>query len=145
MNVSSASHMGGSWERHIRTVRSIISSLLDEAGLQLNDESLRTLMCEAPAIANSRPLAVDNLYDVISLEPLTPKYLLTLKLKVILPPPSEFLRADVYARRRWRRVQHLANEIWTHWKKEFLQTLHLRTKWVQPKRDLQNQRHCHHQ
>ena len=136
MNVPSASHMGGSWERHVRTVRSSLSSLLDEAGLQLNDESLRTLMCEAAAIVNSRPLTVDSLYDVTSLEPLTPNHLLTLKSKVILPPPGEFLRADVYARRRWRRVQHLANEFWTRWKKEFLQTLQLRRKWVQPKRDL---------
>ena len=100
MNVPSASHMGGSWERQIRTVRSILSSLLNEAGLQLNDELLRTLMCEAAAaIVNSRPLTVDSLYDATSLEPLTPNHLLTLKSKVILPPPSEFLRADVYARR----------------------------------------------
>ena len=137
MNVPSASHMGGSWERQIRTVRSILSSFLDEAGLQLNDESLRTLMCEAAAIVNSRPLTVDSLYDPTSLEPLIPNHLLTLKSKIILPPPGEFLRADVYARRRWRRVQHLTNEFWTLWKKEFLQTLQLRRKWVQPKRDLQ--------
>ena len=137
MNVPSASHMGGSWERHIRTVRSILSSLRNEAGFQLNDESLRTLMCEAAAIVNSCPLIVGRLYDATSLEPLTPNHLLTLKSKVILPPQGEFLRADVYARRRWRRVQHLANEFWTRWKKEFLQTLQLRRKWVQPKRDLQ--------
>ena len=72
MNVPSASHMGGSWERQIRTVRSILSSLLDEAGFQLNDESLRTLMCEAAAIVNSCPLTVGRLYDATSLEPLTP-------------------------------------------------------------------------
>ena len=118
MNVPSASNMGGSLERHIRTVRNIMSSLLDEAGLQLNDESRRTLMCEAAAIVNGRPLTVDSLYDATSLEPLTPNHLLTLKSKVILPPQGEFLRADVYARRRWRRLQHLANESWTRWKKE---------------------------
>ena len=33
MNVPSASHMGGTWERQIRTVRSIPSSFLDEPGL----------------------------------------------------------------------------------------------------------------
>lgn len=39
MNPPAASHMGGSWERQIRTVRSILSSLLEETGHQLEDES----------------------------------------------------------------------------------------------------------
>ena len=36
-------------------------------------------------------------------------HLLALKSKILLP--DEFLRAGVYSRQRWRRVQHLANEI----------------------------------
>ena len=59
MNVPAASHMGGVWERQIRTVRSVLSSLLNNNGPQLDDESLRTLMCEAEAIVNSRPLTVN--------------------------------------------------------------------------------------
>ncbi|XP_046548628.1 uncharacterized protein LOC124258605 [Haliotis rubra] len=46
MNVPSASHMGGVWKRQIRTVRSVISSLMNQASEQLDDEGLRTLMCE---------------------------------------------------------------------------------------------------
>ncbi len=42
MNVPSASHMGGVWERQIGSVRSVLSSLMDQAGAQLDDESLRT-------------------------------------------------------------------------------------------------------
>jgi hypothetical protein len=42
----SASHMGGVWERQIRTVRSVLSALLQSNGSQLDDELLRTLMCE---------------------------------------------------------------------------------------------------
>lgn len=56
LNVPSASHMGGSWERQIRTVRSVLSALLEDHGQQLDDESLRTLMCEAESVVNSRPL-----------------------------------------------------------------------------------------
>ena len=56
MNVPSASHMGGAWERQIRTVRNVLSSLLQHNAEQLDDESLRTLMCEEEAIVNSRPL-----------------------------------------------------------------------------------------
>lgn len=47
MNVPAASHMGGVWERQIRSVRNVLSSLLLDNGKQLDDESLRTLMCEA--------------------------------------------------------------------------------------------------
>ena len=53
MNVPGASHMGGVWERQIRTVRSMLSSIVLSNGEQLYDESLRTLMCEAEAIVNS--------------------------------------------------------------------------------------------
>lgn len=136
MNVPSASHMGGVWERQIRTVRSVLSSLLQDNGTQLDDESLRTLMCEAEAIVNSRPLTVDQLTDPDSPGPLTPNHLLTMKPKVVLSPPGAFQSADVYCRKRWRRVQHLANEFWTRWRKEFLLSLQQRQKWVRPRRDL---------
>ena len=53
MNVPSASHMGGVWEPQIRSVRSVLTALWQDNGLQLNDEALRTLMCEAEAIINS--------------------------------------------------------------------------------------------
>ncbi|KXJ08734.1 hypothetical protein AC249_AIPGENE20872 [Exaiptasia diaphana] len=135
MNSPSSSHMGGIWERQIRTVRSVLNALLDESGHQLNDEALRTLLCEAEAIVNSRPLTVQNLNTPDCL-PLTPNHLLTLKTEVLLPPPGEFQRSDLYATKRWRRVQFLANEFWRRWKKEYMQTLQERTKWNIPRRNL---------
>ena len=95
MNVPCASHMGGVWERQIRTVRSALSALLDHHGTQLDDELLQTLMVEAEAIVNSRPLTADNTFP---LEPLTPNHLLTSKTNVVLPPPGVFQRADLYSR-----------------------------------------------
>ena len=136
MNVPSASHMGGVWERQIRTVRSVLSAILEKNGAQLDDESLRTYLCECEAIINSRPLTVTNLNDPSSLEPLTPSHLLTLKSKVVLPPPGMFQTPDLYSRKRWRRVQHLANEFWCRWRKEFLLSLQQRTKWNHPRRNL---------
>ena len=136
-NVPSASHMGGVWERQIRTVRSVLDSLMAESGSQLNDESLRTFMSEAMATVNSRPLTVDNLNDPLSLEPLTPNQILTQKTKIILPPPGEFQREDMYLRKWWRRVQYLANQFWSRWKKEYMQLIQSRSKWVKLRRDLQ--------
>ncbi|CAG2191402.1 unnamed protein product [Mytilus edulis] len=137
MNVPSASHMGGVWERQIRSVRNVLASLMHQSGTQLDDESLRTFMCEAAAIVNSRPLTLDNLNDPLSEEPLTPNHILTMKSKIILPPPGQFQRSDIYSRKRWRRVQFLANEFWNRWRKEYLSNLQSRKKWTAPRRNLQ--------
>ena len=50
MNVPNASHMGGVWKRQIRTVRNVLSVLLDQHGDQLDDETLRIFLVEAEAI-----------------------------------------------------------------------------------------------
>ena len=134
-NPPASSHMGGVWERQVRSIRTILSSLLKTHGSSLNDESLHTLMIEAEAIVNSRPLTVDTLSDATSPTPLAPVNLLTMKSKVVLPPPGEFPKEDVYSKKRWRRVQHLANEFWSRWKSEFLQSLQMRRKWNKDRRN----------
>lgn len=136
MNVPHSSHMGGVWERQIRSVRSVLAGLLHLHGQQLDDESLRTFMSEVTAIINSRPLSAQNLNDAKSVEPLTPNHLLTMKSKIILPPPGNFQRSDLYCRRRWRRIQYLANEFWSRWRKEYVQNLQARQKWVKPSPNL---------
>ena len=67
--------------------------------------------------------------DVNSEMSLSPSEHLTTKTDVILPPPGTFSRPDIYSRKRWRRVQHIAGELWTRWRKEFLQTVQVRQKW----------------
>ena len=85
MNFPHASHMGGAWERMIRSACNALSSLLASQPCTLDDELLHTLLLEAEAIVNSRPLTYINAKDE-SEEPLTPMQLLTLKSKVVLPP-----------------------------------------------------------
>ena len=36
---------------------------------------------------------------------------------------------DLYAAKRWKRVQYLAGLFWTRWRKEFLSQYHNRRKW----------------
>lgn len=134
-NPPAASNFGGVWERQIRTTRKVLSGLLTEHGQRLDDESLRTLMCEVEAVVNSRPLTFIS-SDPDDLEPLTPNHLLTNKPTVVLPPPGNFQREDVYMKRRWRRVQYLTNLFWSRWKTEYLTTLQQRQKWQRPKRNL---------
>ena len=73
-NPPTASHMGGVWERQIRSAQNILMSLLVTHGRSLNDESLRTLFAETEAILNSRPLTVETLGDVKSDQPLSPTH-----------------------------------------------------------------------
>ena len=61
MNVSEASHMGGVWERQIRTVRSVMSTVLASATGRLDDAMFRTFLYEAMAIVNSRALTVNTI------------------------------------------------------------------------------------
>ena len=107
-NVPHASHMGGSWERLIRSARAALTSLLSSSGHQLSDDFLHTLIVEVEALINSRPLTPVDVAES-DLQPLSPTMLLTMKHKVVLPPPGSFAPPDLYCRRRWRRVQHLLN------------------------------------
>ena len=135
-NTPHASHMGGIWEDQIHTTRSVLSSLLLDHGTQLDDESLRTLMTEAESIVNCRPLTVENLSDPLAPETLTPNHLLTLKTQVVLPPPGKFESPDQYSRKRWRRIQYIANQLWLRWQKEYCALLQKQQKWTTPKRSM---------
>ena len=135
-NTPLASHMGGVWERQIRTVKDVLTSLIKSSPRELNDEMLRTLLTEAEAIVNSRPLTLENLHDPES-SPLSPSQLLTMKSKLVSPPPGVFQKEDLYCRKRWRVVQQLANEFWSRWRKEYLQSLQPRQKWTEERRNLQ--------
>ena len=133
-NTPNASHMGGVWERQIRTVRSVLTSLLKAQGQALNDESFNTLIKEVECIVNSRPLSVEDANDPSS-QPLTPNHLLTLKTKAVLPPPGVFQKDHIYCRKRWRIVQDLANQFWCKWRREFLTSLQTRQKWTKEVRN----------
>ncbi|XP_026206573.1 uncharacterized protein LOC113156001 [Anabas testudineus] len=135
MNTPSASHMGGAWERQIRTVRNVLMSILDQSSRKLDSSSLRTYLYEVMAIINSRPLTAHLLNDPAGPQPLTPNHLLTMKSSIVLPPPGEFVREDLYLRKRWRKVQYLANEFWSRWKKEYLLNQQQRQKWHKGRRN----------
>lgn len=127
-NPPAASHMGGSWERMIRTVRKTLDVLLK--GLVLDDERLATVFCEVEAVVNRRPLvSVPNDEKV-----LTPQDLLQPYSEALQLPPS-FRKEDQFGR-RWRHVQYLVNQFWKNWTKVYLPTLQIRKKWLEPQENL---------
>ena len=103
----------------------------------MNDETVRTLMFEAEAVVNSQPLTAENITSSGSTEVFTPNHFLTLKTKVVLLPSGVFKSADLYSRGWWRRAEHLTNEVWCRWKKEFLGSLQEWQKWIHPRKNLQ--------
>lgn len=131
-NPPSASHMGGFWERQIRSVRRILISLLDNVRL-LDDECLNTLFCEVEAMVNNRPITKVS-SDPRDSEPLTPSHLLILRRGVPFSV-GNISKADSY-RRRWKHVQSLADQFWYRWVREYLPTLQLRQKWTEETRNL---------
>ncbi|XP_030581071.1 uncharacterized protein LOC115777334 [Archocentrus centrarchus] len=131
-NPPAASHMGGVWERQIRTVRSILMGLTGQQ--TLDDEGLMTLFCIIEKIVNGRPLTKLS-EDPRDGQPLTPNDLLLLRPECSLPP-GHFVKQDLY-RRRWRQVQYLADIFWTRWTKEYLPSLQQRQKWTHHSRNYQ--------
>ena len=113
-------------------------SLLQTYGKTFDEESLLTVMVETEGILNSRSLIVEMISGSTSELPLSPANILTMKSKLLLPPPGEFSKPDLYRRKRWRRIQHVINEFWSRWRKEFLQLLQERKKWQDKKRNFQN-------
>ncbi|XP_038062679.1 uncharacterized protein LOC119733173 [Patiria miniata] len=132
-NPPTASHMGGVWERMIRSIRKILKNLLQEQ--VVCDEVLLTVMAEVEAILNARPLTQLSL-DPRDDEPLTPNHLLLMR-PSFNAPPGVFVKEDGYGRRRWRQAQFLADQFWRRWKREYLPLLQQRQKWTQPRRDLE--------
>ena len=123
-NPPAASHMGGVWERQIRSVRRVLSTTMTEQ--VPTSEMLTTLLVIAEGLINNRPLTPAS-DDPNDLEPLTPNHLLIHRPASI--PPGLFDRDDLHSRRKWRQVQYLADVFWRRWTKEYLVTLRQRTKW----------------
>ncbi|KAG1709158.1 Apoptosis inhibitor IAP [Nymphon striatum] len=124
-NPPSASHMGGAWERIIRSIRRILSGMILEIK-SLTDETLDTLFCEIESILNGRPLTKLS-DDVLDPTPLTPNHLLMLKEGPSLPPGK--FDEDI-CKKRWRHVQHLSNVFWRRWLRVYLPELQRRQKWL---------------
>ena len=55
--------------------------------MSLDEESLSTLSTEVEAIVNSRPMVVETITDVNSEVAISPSHILTMKSKVVMPPP----------------------------------------------------------
>ncbi|CAG7832898.1 unnamed protein product [Allacma fusca] len=118
-------HMGGAWERLVRSIKVALKLTLKE--LHPKEETLRTLLCEAENIVNSRPITHVSV-DPNDMEALTPNHFL-IHTSSSTPTPGEFSDTDLLLRKQWKISQRLSDIFWQRWVKEYLPTLHKRQKW----------------
>lgn len=119
-------HMGGAWERMVRSVKSVISSTFPLKTTP-NDETLLSILLEAENIINSRPLTyvpLDNDTD----EALTPNHFI-LGSSNGLKTLGDFENDGSTLRTHWKQSQMYADIIWRKWIKEILPDLRKRSKW----------------
>lgn len=129
-NPPAAPHMGGCWERLVRSVKTALKTTL--VNRTPREEVLYTLLAEVEMLVNSRPLtyvATDPAAPVV----LTPNHLLigTASGTSLL---GNFDALDLDARKSWRKSQALAEMFWGRWLKEYVPTLQKRQKWVNASR-----------
>ena len=132
-NPPSASHMGGVWERMVRSVKTCLQAVV---GSQLlTDEVLLTVFAEVEHMVNSRPLTYVS-SDPADPEALTPNHFLLGQASPHLAPTLT-RDGDISSRRRWRQSQAVAEHMWKRWTKEYIPALTRRSKWRQETRNLQ--------
>jgi hypothetical protein len=119
-----APHMGGSWERMVRSIKTVLYVCLKEKSPK--EEVLRNLLIEAESIVNSRPLTYQPIDPEIG-EAITPNHILRMSGKIV-SSPGKFDSKEICTK-LWRHSQQLAEEFWRRFIREYLPDLTKRTKW----------------
>ncbi|XP_053692049.1 uncharacterized protein LOC128740530 [Sabethes cyaneus] len=127
-NPPASPHMGGAWERLIRTVKQNLCKLLSNRPISY--EILENALIEVESIINSRPLTSIPLEDDDS-PVLTPNDFL-LGSSSGLKPWVHLDDNPTMLRNCWRLSQALANQFWKQWIRDYLPSITRRTKWLEP-------------
>ncbi|XP_047991929.1 uncharacterized protein LOC125230713 isoform X2 [Leguminivora glycinivorella] len=119
---AAAPSFGGCWERLVRTVKVALKATLNERFPK--EETLMTLLMEAEAIANSRPLTH------VSTDPEDPTALTPFHFLIGSPSnqtlPSALEDRDLFGRLEWKKAIRLSDHFWKRWVREVLPTMQTR-------------------
>ena len=92
----------------VKQVKSAMKTVINDQVLP--EETIHTVLVEAEAIVNSRPLTVVS-DDANDYEALTPNHFLIGRASPN-SPPAQFEEREINSRKRWRMAQALADMIW---------------------------------
>ncbi|XP_062714115.1 uncharacterized protein LOC134290905 [Aedes albopictus] len=129
----SAPHMGGAWERRVRSVKAAIGDAYTEG--KLNDKGLHTVIVEAEGIINTRPLTYLPL-DSAESEALTPNHFLLGSSNGIKQPSVDIESQQGTSRDSWNHIQRNLNRFWQRWLKEYLPAIRKQSKWFEESRSV---------
>ncbi|XP_073967153.1 uncharacterized protein [Choristoneura fumiferana] len=113
-----APFMGGCWERLVKTVKSALLVTLKERSPR--EELLHTLLLEAEALVNSRPLTYVT--ENGQYESLTPFHFL-IGTSSNQQTPARLNDGAFSLRKEWQKVLRLSEHFWGRWLKEYLPSL----------------------
>lgn len=125
-NPPASPHMGGSWERLVRSVKTNLLAICPAH--KLSDETLRNLLAEVELTVNSRPLTHVPVDDE-SAEALTPNHFLLGSSNGVKPLTTLNDFDGAALRQNWRASQIMANKYWKRWITDYLPEITKRTKW----------------
>lgn len=132
-NPPSAPHMGGAWERLVRSVKVGLRCTIGDQ--TLNEETLRATLIEIEMVINSRPLTYVQT-DENSHEALTPNHFL-LGHSSGVKPIGNMTDDPEILKKEWKRQQLLLQHFWQRWTNEYLPEIARRTKWFDQAKQLQ--------
>ena len=124
-----APHYGGFWERLVGSMKRALKSTL--AGRRATLEEFRTVLCNAEAVTNSRPLTLvsDDIRDPL---PITPAHLTIGRAILQLPDSLTKDNWNDTVAVLWKDRQRLHSEYWNRWRKEYIKELQVAHKWTHP-------------
>lgn len=129
-NPPTAAWWGGWWERLVGLVKNLLKRMLGNA--RLNQDQLRTCLCQVENLLNERPLTVVT-EDQEDLIPLTPAMFMR-GISFASFPESHDIQADLSS--AYRRRQQILNELKTRFRNEYLSMLVQKSTEKKPKSNL---------
>ncbi|XP_055604848.1 uncharacterized protein LOC129753073 [Uranotaenia lowii] len=125
-NPPAAPHMGGAWERLVRSVKVAMAAM--QTLRNPDDETLATIVREAQGVVNSRPLTFIPI-ESESQEALTPNHFILLSSNGVTQNPKPLADDSMAHRNNWNQLNTMVDQFWRRWVREYLPTIARRTKW----------------
>ncbi len=128
-------HFGGLWEASVKSMKTLLRKNLESRPLSYDE--LETILIEAEATLNSRPLDSNISTEPDSPELLTPGHFLIGRPLLSLPPTSVNNSDRPLLLKRWAYIRRLTTDLWKKWKSTYVQAINARSKWTSYRRNFQ--------
>lgn len=121
-----APHMGGLWERAVRSAKTHLVKVVGDA--HLTYEQLYTILCQVEGVLNSRPLTALS-DDPNDYSALTPGHFLIGDSLATFPERYPEDEVPVNRLKIYERLQAMLRHFWKRWSSEYLTSIQHRVKW----------------